>query len=166
MDPNAIQNIPSQLGQQGNPLDQLKDIHLPDGISMWPIAWPWWALLITVIALIIFSIWSYKKNKWKKSALARLQLLDIHSDSFITQVNRLLKQICLGPLKQSQCAHLSGTAWLEHLNGTCKEPAFTEKLQGFAQAPDNPNIKLDHQVLKEACENWIKQQAPARKPAC
>lgn len=166
MDPNAVQNIPSQLAQTGNPLDQLKDIHLPDGISMWPIAWPWWALLISVIALTVFSIWFYKKNKWKKAALAQLQLLKIDNENFAAQANRLLKQICLGPLKQSQCAHLSGAAWLDHLNATCKEPLFTQELQAFAQAPDNPNITLDHHTLKTACENWIKQQVQARKSTC
>ena len=163
MDP---QNIPSQLGQHGNPLDQLKDIHLPDGVSMWPLAWPWWALLISIIAIVIFSLWFYKKNKWKKAALGQLNILNTNADNYVSQANRLLKQICLGPLKQTKCAQLSGTAWIDFLNEHCKAPLFIGELQFFAEAPDNPNIKLDHSALHTACENWIKQQTSPRKTAC
>jgi len=166
MDPNNIQNIPSQLGQAGNPLDQLKDIHLPADVSMWPIAWPWWALLISIIAAVVFGLWFHKKNKWKKAALNELNKLHTEDKHYVSQVNRLLKQISLGPLKQKQCAQLSGITWLDHLNGQCKQPVFTGELQGFAQAPDNPNIQLDNHALKSACENWIKQQTQARKSAC
>lgn len=166
MDPSAIQNIPSQLGQAGNPLDQLKDIHLPDDISMWPIAWPWWALLISIIAIVIFSLWFHKKNKWKKAALSQLAELTTDSENFVSQVNRLLKQISLGPLKHTQCAQLSGSVWIEFLNEHSKQPLFIGELQNFAHAPDNPKIQLDKLALQQACETWIKQQTRPRKSAC
>lgn len=166
MDPNAIQNIPSQLGQQGNPLDQLKDIHLPADISIWPIAWPWWALLVSAILIIAFSLWFHKKNKWKKAALNQLAKLQPDSDNFVSQVNRLLKQISLGPLQQTQSAQLSGLAWIEFLNTQSKQPLFIDELQYFAHAPDDPNIQLDKHALQQACETWIKQQTRPRKSAC
>jgi hypothetical protein len=39
-------------------LSQLKDIHLPDDISWWPLAIGWW-LLITILPTIFFIIGSF-----------------------------------------------------------------------------------------------------------
>ena len=38
-----------------NPLDQLRDIHLPEPISWWPLAPGWWLLIIIALALMVWA---------------------------------------------------------------------------------------------------------------
>ena len=55
-------NAQAPANAQANPmLEQLRDIHLPDAVSWWPIAWPWWLMLSLLIALISFAIYYRKK---------------------------------------------------------------------------------------------------------
>ena len=74
-----------------SPLDQLKDIHLPEAVSIWPLAWPWWILIICTLALLVFAIWQHKKGQWRRHALVQLKNIATNDELFcIQQCNRLL----------------------------------------------------------------------------
>ena len=103
-----------------SPLDQLKDIHLPDPVSIWPLAWPWWAMLIALVSLIAFSVYRYNKNQWRRQALKQLSTITTLDEVIcIQQCNRLLKQVALYRFGQT-CASLSGEKWLEFLDNKVK----------------------------------------------
>ena len=143
---------------QANPmLEQLRDIHLPDAVSWWPIAWPWWLMLVLLIALICFAIYYRKKNAWRTKALTLLNNFD-NSDSVqhAMNCNRLLKQICFNKIDRS-CASLSGIAWLSHLDKHVRTPVFTSRLESFAFILDNPNVSIDTDDLTAACRQWIRK---------
>ena len=55
-------------------------------------------------------------------------------------------------------APLSGLEWLTFLNTHAKTELFNGPLLALAEAPDNPNVTIDHKLLKQACSKWIKQQ--------
>jgi hypothetical protein len=143
-----------------SPLDQLKDIHLPDAVSIWPLAWPWWAMLIALVSLIAFSVYRYNKNQWRRQALKQLNTITTQDEVIcIQQCNRLLKQVALYRFGQT-CASLSGEKWLEFLDAKVKKPIFCETLSEFAIAPDRPAIgqhTLDVIKLKKAIESWIRK---------
>ena len=145
-----------------SPLDQLKDIHLPEAVSIWPFAWPWWALIISTLALITFIVLRHKKNKWRRQALAELKNIATNDElSCIQQCNRLLKQVALYRYGQS-CASLSGEKWLEFLDSKIKVAIFTESFNSFAFAIDQPreaSTSIDVIQLKKAIENWIRKHS-------
>mgnify|MGYP000520335951 CR=1 FL=1 len=140
-----------------NPLDQLKDIHLPQDVSMWPLAWPWWAMLVSLISVLVFISYYMKKTKWRKHALQQLQKIDTANNLECTrQCNRLLKQVALLRFGK-ECASLSGEKWLDFLDSKVKNNIFKPHLSEFASAIDTPNSSIDVHTLKIATATWIRK---------
>ena len=44
------------MSNQGDPLAELRDIHLPEAVSLWPLAPGWWLLLALIAAVLGLSI--------------------------------------------------------------------------------------------------------------
>ena len=139
-----------------NPLEQLKDIHLPPDVSIWPLAWSWWVLIFLTITLISWLIYRFKKNAVKRMALKQLSAINEDNPYFAAQqINRLLKTLAIQCYGQS-CAPLSGEKWLIFLDEKMKKPLFMSTLSEFAYAPDNQAISVETKQLKQVCKNWIK----------
>lgn len=144
-------------GMQQNPLDQLKDIHLPDPISIWPLGMGWWVLIALIICFVALTVWWIKKNQWKR--VAKQQLLSyepVASVDYYYQINRSLKQIAVQRFG-SQCAQLSGPRWLEFLDDQLKDPLFSREVPEFGEAPDNPNAKPDPESVQRIALLWLKK---------
>lgn len=144
-------------GMQQNPLDQLKDIHLPDPISIWPLGMGWWVLIALIICIVALTAWWIKKNQWKR--VAKQQLLSyepVASVDYYYQINRSLKQIAVQRFG-SQCAQLSGPRWLEFLDDQLKDPLFSREVPEFGEAPDNPNAKPDPESVQRIALLWLKK---------
>ena len=62
-----------------DPLAQLKDIHLPDAVGLWPLAWGWWVLLILLVLIALTAFLMLRRhrqrNRYRAAALAELQQL-------------------------------------------------------------------------------------------
>ncbi|QBY03338.1 DUF4381 domain-containing protein [Thalassotalea sp. HSM 43] len=63
-----------------DPLENLKDIHLPDSIHAYPIAPGWWILLALVLAIVVYLLIKNKRKqrflRQQKTALVQLQQLE------------------------------------------------------------------------------------------
>lgn len=148
---------PTPMTQTNPMLAQLKDIHLPEAVSWWPLAWPWWLILAFTVAVICFVIYYRKKNAWRNKALMQLKSFDKTDPvKHAMYCNRLLKQICFNNIDRS-CASLSGTAWLEYLDQQVKQPIFLINLTDFAFILDNPDVSIDSDQLTIACRKWIRK---------
>ncbi|OUR65205.1 hypothetical protein A9Q73_08555 [Bermanella sp. 47_1433_sub80_T6] len=140
-----------------NPLDQLKDIHLPADVSLWPLAWPWWILIILLVALPTLAVYLRRKNRWRRQALQQLNNIEIANKNIcIQQCNRLLKQVALYRFGQP-CAALSGEPWLEFLDSKVNNALFMPEHVEFASAVDRPDSSIDPQTLKRAVATWIRK---------
>ncbi|MFT5595004.1 MAG: hypothetical protein ACI8SR_003407 [Oceanicoccus sp.] len=140
-----------------SPLDQLKDIHLPQAVSYWPPAWPWWLLLFSVIALVVLFCLHKKRQAWRKQAIKQVDAIDWQApDHAYRDANKLLKQISMQKI-DSRCANLSGEAWLNFLDTQLKQSIFMPELRPFAHILDEPNIQLDPHRLQHAIKHWIRK---------
>lgn len=138
-----------------NPLEQLRGIHIPDGVSAWPPAIGWWLVMIASLAMIIGVIWLIQQGRWKRKAIQTLKTIETRTDSgYYTQVNRLLKQVAIHRFGQ-QCASLSGAKWLNFLDSKLKSPVFEKHIPEFAEAPDNPNCQPDPHLVMRYTQHWI-----------
>lgn len=140
-----------------NPLDQLKDIHLPAAVGFWPPALIWWVLLFALFVVIGLCIWFYKRQAWRRQAKQALAAIDWQQpQQAYRDANKLLKRICLQKIS-NQCTQLSGEDWLHYLDDQVKHPIFMPKLRPFAHILDEPNIHLDNDALKHAIDTWIRK---------
>ncbi len=153
-------------------LSQLKDIHLPNPISEWPMAIGWWLLLaffiLAIIAGIIFWQQDRKKNQTKKAALWLLkrQYNDFkeHKDKqvFLQQSNQVLKRYCLE--KYPHAAGLSGKIWLSFLNRRSPKTFFKDDLaNAISQGLYQQHCEYDAHALYSACINWLKNNKPIQQ---
>src|SRR5690606_12312375 len=100
-------------------LSDLRDSHLPDAVSWWPLATAWWILITLIAALLIaaflfFRYWK-KHRYYRKLALAELKTL-ANSDNngqFLRHIAELVKKTAL--VKHPNTAAMTGAQWQQFL---------------------------------------------------
>ncbi len=153
-----------------DPLSQLKDIHLPEPVSIWPPAPGWWllaaaALIITLFSVIRITSW-YRKNAYRRLAEVQLDALDKsykqHEDCIIyaCDINRLLKQVAVTYYDRECVSRLSGKQWLEFLDRTGNTRNFTEGAgQLLESAQYRKTGSFEVAGLGRCCRQWLKEHA-------
>lgn len=111
-------------------LSQLKDVHLPQAISIFPLAGGWYILTSLIIAAIVFGLWwKFVKNKYKKQKLEAYSLLaEIErnqSKEMLCEVSILIKRVAILKFPEEQVHTLFGEEWLKFLDKTGKTTNFT-----------------------------------------
>lgn len=150
-----------------NPLEQLKDIHLPEAIGFWPPALGWWLLAALFIALLAASILLYRhrqKNAYRRAAVHQINKLfsdyqqPQQSQEVTGQLNRLLKAVALQSYPTKQVSRLTETQWLGFLDNSANMQAFSQGPgQILASAPYDKNSQIaDAAALKQCCIAWIR----------
>ncbi len=161
-----------------NPLDMLRDIHLPGEVSAWPPAPGWWILAILSIAFILWVVRFF----WKKHQQKRLLHLSIytmnelehaysqHKDPaiLVKQYSSLLRQIALARFPRQEIASLTGHSWLTFLDLSAGTSLFnTDKgstdagdlltLGPYQKSEASSEVNREHlNELKQAIHQWVK----------
>jgi hypothetical protein len=149
-----------------DPLAQLKDIHLPTPVSVWPLSLYWWLVIIAVllsVGLAIYGVLQYiKKTRLTRLALAELALLQ-QQGCEVNELHHLLKRIVLSSFPRETVASLHGEAWLAFL-----DQQASSKKRVFNAFSDNtaawtldlysakPNMLAGSAHFK-TCQDWIKK---------
>lgn len=146
----------------------IRDIHLPDSVSWWPLAIGWWLLplVILIISFIIYKVIEYKKqNKkiaYKKIALNELNNLRTeysgHDNSveLVRGISSLLRRIVLSYLPRESVASLTGKQWTAQLNKLCSQNIFTDEIASQLESgPYMQQNNIDNKKILNACERWI-----------
>ena len=105
---------------QSDPLQQLKPLHLPPDPSWWPPAIGWWVLLLVLVILTAWTIYSMAKFframrpiRHGKNLLSdlytSLKLGHISDEDFVHLSNQLIKRVLvpgLGKIKYSKLQNI------------------------------------------------------------
>lgn len=154
------------------PTLNLRDIHLPDPVSWWPIAPGWWLLIITVLitAVIIFlSRKIYRSKQLKRDIHAEL---DVIKQQFQKTENRsqlakslsiLLRRASISFYPAKDIAGLTGESWLAYLDNTNANPNKDKIFQSETgrtllsapYLPENATLDFATQGLIDLCESWL-----------
>ncbi len=159
-----------------DPLATLKDIHLPEAISIWPPALGWWlvcaALLLTLVLGLYYGLKSYRKQAYRRAALKALVQLEqgtmqpgyslLKDRSLESSLVHLLKRTALTAYPRSDIARLIGKEWLCFMDNKAGMNAFNTELgqrlldSRFAQQPETLDAATASWLLQTTKE-WIKK---------
>lgn len=148
-----------------DPLSDLRDIHLPDPVSVWPPAPGWWIALIFVIGLIVFSVWAFRRFRTPiafKTARHELKGLresyaaNQQDDTLTLGLSRLLRRYAMAVYGREQVAGLTGQKWLAFLNEKGMTRQFTDGAgRVLVSAPYGSKESVQVQELITTVEQWL-----------
>ncbi len=124
----------------------LRDLHLPEAVSWWPLAPGWWVLLaVAAIALgvVLRHAWrQWRFNAPRRHALAELQQVEAdylqNRDPvrLAQRVSELLRRAMLAYAPRKEVAGLIGDDWLQWLDEGLPVPYFhTDGGKSLLQLP-------------------------------
>ena len=150
---------------------ELKDIHVPEPISNFPIAYGWWLLAVLLILIAVISIIkirkSAKRNHVKKQALVQLKN---NPNMSITNTIALLKWAAMHYFSRAELAKLFGDSLQTFLTAqlpikhqenftSLTEPAFLNQYQTHNDINDD---ELVDEKLSQAATLWLTHALPPK----
>ncbi len=149
-----------------DPLQELRDVHMPDPISWWPPAIGWWMIVVLSVLVVGLFFWARahrKRSQPRRVALAQLKQVKqqyvLHADNqwVITEVSHLLRRYALAVFSRSQVAGLSGQSWLKFLDKTGDTNQFSEGPgQSLLSGPYQVQGSASVVDLLPLVERWIR----------
>ena len=147
----------------------LKDIHLPEPISWWPLAPGWWGLLILIVVLVgLFFLGRilYRRGQLRREARQALQNIqaqyESHQDDrqLAADLSTLLRRVALSYSSRTDVASLTDDAWLYFLDRGVAKTKFKDAFSNGAgriliDAPYRPTVNIDSTGLLQICTAWI-----------
>ncbi len=115
------------LANSQQPQLVLRDIHLPQPVSWWPLAPGWWLLLVLAAIILIatlFALSRYRRRRYRRIALQQLSQLeenfiaDHNRQLLLQEISKLLRHIAVLHYPPQQCAGLCAEKWLSFLDST------------------------------------------------
>ena len=155
------------------PALELRDIHLPEPISWWPLAPGWWILaagllLLIIIAFIIRKV--YQGRQIKRDIAAELERIkqryaETQSNVELARsLSILLRRVSITCYPNQDVAGMTGEDWLhwldqEQVNNKANKTSFVSdtgrQLLSTPYLPDDAVIDFDAQALIQLCESWL-----------
>ena len=174
-------------------LSQLADISLPSPPGLWPPAWGWvLVFLILLTSLVSLIVFLYKKRqaRWKQDALVVLEDIKRRQQRasrtknkpqafavLLSELNQLLKRVCLTCYSSDQVSKLQGHEWLNFLDlsmagrkGVQQKKSTTNQFSkgaGSILKHAQYQSQLTEKELKgtrwtalfDLCETWLQKQS-------
>ena len=145
----------------------IREIHLPDPISWWPLAFGWWLVLAASILFLILGamiIRKLLKATLRKEAFKALDLIEKsykESDNggqCLVEISALLRRVVLSRRDSFKSGGITGRAWLEFLDQSLKEPEFSQGAgQILLSGPYQRDVNSEEvSKLLQLCRKWVK----------
>lgn len=145
--------------QQAQLSEQLRDIHLPDGVSWWPLAIGWWVVLAIMIAVIVLlitkAILQQRRKRFARYALTELEDIKHNDDKdWLIQTHQIMRRASLCYFPKSQVASMDTKHWVILLYQTGSDIWTQQSLQlleeGVYRNPDTIDDEHKEQFLYQA----------------
>ncbi len=173
---SPIANSPIAGNPAPNPLDQLRDIHLPEPISWWPPAPGWWFLAVCGVVLLgwLATLFyrRYRANHYRRQALAKLHQLQSQlqsqdeSHQALQALFILLRQAANSAYPSRQPGSLGIQQFVQFMQGSCKKPLFEGSdldLELLLYAKAGGDSAADQECLEplfKDASRWIAHHLP------
>jgi hypothetical protein len=160
-----------------DPLSQLADIHLPDPISIWPLAPGWWIVIVLIFASLCWlGFLSFRKFMLtRRLQTAQRELAKaiqtyhgtIKNENnnqnkagldYLYAVNTVLNRVALytDPKHSREIAKLTGKPWLEYLDYSFGGTEFKDGPgKVLAEGQYRPIFIGEIEALYSLAQSWI-----------
>lgn len=146
-------------------LGDIVEVVSPESISWLPqtAGWAWLGALL--LAVLLRYGWHrlrhWHQNRYRREATQRMQQLaqSEPQDTWLVELNKLLKLTALAAFSREQVARLSGQEWVEFLNRHCASTPFSQdQCNLLARGVYEGSAVADatRQALFAACLNWVR----------
>ncbi len=142
-------------------LPELRDIHIPQDVSNFPLGYGWLVLLCTILGgIILYKLIRIAIIKSRKLYALRLlkniPLANIQKSA--SNMSEILRRICV--YKYPEALVLSGNDWIAFVNSKSKAKLDGKTAELLANAPYMPKNSTTYNVedlakLKSFCIKWI-----------
>jgi hypothetical protein len=155
-----------------NPLQDLKDIHIPASIESWPPAYGWWLMaLLVALGIYLLAIWLVKVQKvrlTKRQALKALQQIDSSDLDCISQLNQLLKRVAIAYFPNKNVQEMHGMQWTDFLVKTLpskKSKDFSGVFESMQKTlyQAHTSKSTEFPSYSKSVETWIKHALPPKQ---
>lgn len=131
-------------------LPLLRDIHLPNNPTFFPLGWGVFVLIFFFCLLaVLYPIFKkiYRQSR-KYYALKFLKNIDEASQHSLDQISKILRRICL--IKYQEATIYFGSEWIDFLNKHTKTKISKDCAKALVYAPYLPaDQKIDVKTFKE-----------------
>lgn len=149
-----------------SPLQELRDVHLPDPIALWPPAPGWWVLsgLVVIGAIMFLWIRMYRRRtRARRLAITELgaikQHYDTHRDDqwLVQRLSAIVRRYAIATFPRTEVAGLVGISWLQFLNRTGQTNQFTDGIGHLLRSgPYRPEPAVSAAELVPLVDHWIR----------
>lgn len=133
----------------------LRDVALPDPVSLAPETWGWavlaLAFLAVAVAAALLALRRRGRNRYRREALSALARLTEGA-----AIAALVKRVGIVAYGRRAVAPLSGEAWLRFLDATIDDPLFTQG-PGAALGAHYRGETADVEALRVLVRQWIRR---------
>lgn len=148
-------------------IDKLRDVHLPEPASIFPLQPAWWVIIVLSSSLLIGFVYyfSYHRKNQYRLALKKLKNIEERfehgeeSGVCMMEIGMLLKHYATVQFPQTKLAHLWGEDWLAFLLLTARAGQFEgEQGQAIIHWPYQKDpARADIPALIKSVRAWIKE---------
>lgn len=162
--------------QQADPLAGLRDIHLPEPVSLWPLAAGWWMVLGAVVAIALTAELLRRRRLASLRAAALRELNDLEKDwqrssdsaRLAFDLSSLLRRVALTRFPRAQVAALAGVHWsafLQGQGGSSPELASAVEAMGeVVYGPERGSVEQKQGAgWIDAARRWIRKQSRSNR---
>ena len=151
----------------------LRDIHLPDPVGLWPLAYGWWLLFVGgLVGALVAGLWRRHRRRRQPLRQALVALDDasvLHeqgkSAEAMQLVSTTLRRLAM-TLSVEDVAGLTGDTWLAWLDSRWSRAGFaTGPGRLLVEAPYRPPAGIDAAEAQEVialARGWVQAQQLGR----
>ncbi len=152
----------------------LRDIHLPDPVSWWPLAPGWWALMVLivmVVLLIAYCIRRYRNHKISALYLVKQELERIKTDfninqdksNLVKELSELIRRLSISIFPREESAGLTGEEWLKFLDQYSDKNEFGNGIgRVLIEAPYQADPEFSGNELLALIASWVESVAKGK----
>ena len=155
-----------QMQGQGIDLSGLRDIHLPEIPSVWPLPFAFWVILFSIFFFVFTIQWGWRyfhiitAKKYANHEVESLtKRFNGNNYKIASEICLLLRRIALMKFKREDISLLSGKAWRQFLEKTTKKPVFSGQagdiVENIMFIPADKFRYKDVAALVAAAKEWI-----------